>query len=62
MLSGTFPFVDLNQTRLYKKILHCDYNFDGNSWNKISQEAKNVITGMLHAYPQKRYSKKKKKK
>lgn len=54
LLSGTMPFDDENRTRLYRKILHCKYNFSGEPWRDVSNQAKDFIDKLLVLDPNKR--------
>jgi len=58
-LSGYHPFDvygELAEPQLLKKILACQYDFDDEVWTHISQEAKNLIRGLLKSNPNDRMS------
>jgi len=57
LLSGYHPFDvfgDLNEPELMDKIKDCSYDFDDPVWEDVSQEAKDLITALLHTDPKKR--------
>jgi calcium-dependent protein kinase len=56
LLSGHVPFLGDNQPDTCKLILDCKLNFDGNCWQSISSEAKDLISRMLKKNPSKRIS------
>ena len=47
MLSGTAPFDDDSQPRLFENIAAGIYSFDDRSWDKVSDSAKALIRRML---------------
>ena len=51
MTCGYLPFEDPNTSKLYKKILNCDYLIPG----VISKAAKDLIRKVLNTDPQKRF-------
>jgi len=52
LLSGTPPFSDENQSELFRKIRMGDWSFEGKEeWNGISQNAKDLISGLLVTNP-----------
>ncbi|KAG9481792.1 hypothetical protein GDO78_010816 [Eleutherodactylus coqui] len=61
MLSGQVPFQCHEKTlmctsaeEIMKKIKHGDFSFEGESWKNVSQEAKDLIQGLLTVDPNKR--------
>ncbi|KAK2166756.1 hypothetical protein NP493_1303g00033 [Ridgeia piscesae] len=54
LLCGYEPFYDENQSKLFKKILKCDYVFHKDCWSDISENAKDLISRMLVLNPAKR--------
>lgn len=58
LLSGQLPF-ELNPNEesandVVKRIFGGEINFDSNEWQKVSEEAKNCIRGLLTVDPNKR--------
>lgn len=47
MLSGTPPFYSENNDELFEIIKQAKFDFDGAAWENISNEAKEVISGLL---------------
>ena len=47
LLGGYPPFHDDNQRNLYRKIIKGDYQFHPDYWNSVSDEAKDLIRGLL---------------
>eukprot|EP01119_Soliformovum_irregulare_P012061 TRINITY_DN3104_c0_g1_i2.p1 TRINITY_DN3104_c0_g1~~TRINITY_DN3104_c0_g1_i2.p1 ORF type:complete len:507 (+),score=139.31 TRINITY_DN3104_c0_g1_i2:99-1619(+) len=56
MLCGECPFADDRSERLYDKIKKGSFNFDNEIWQKISEEAKDLIRCLLTVDPVKRYN------
>ncbi|CAD8087698.1 unnamed protein product [Paramecium primaurelia] len=56
LLAGYPPFYGRNETEIFDKILKGKIPFHTTEWNKISKEAKNLITNMLCQDVEKRYS------
>ena len=54
LLSGKFPFWGENEDEIQNKILNCDYNFDDEIFDNISDDAKNLIKKCLIYDPEKR--------
>ncbi|KAG5186252.1 putative calcium/calmodulin-dependent protein kinase [Tribonema minus] len=54
LLGGYLPFVDDNQTRLFRKIRNGAYSFHPEYWSDISDEAKDLIRGCLNVDAEKR--------
>ena len=51
MLSGSFPFYSEDRFELFDKIKRCDYNFENEVWQDVSDEVKDLISKMLVADP-----------
>jgi len=47
LLGGYPPFHDENQSRLFRKITRADYQFHPDYWGSVSDEAKDLIRGLL---------------
>lgn len=47
LLGGYPPFHDENQSRLFRKITRADYQFHPDYWGSVSDDAKNLIRGLL---------------
>lgn len=48
LLGGYPPFYDEgSQSNLFKKIKQGDYDFDPDYWSHVSEEAKDLIRGMI---------------
>jgi len=56
MLAGYQPFDADSLSDLYKLILSAKYNFNPKRWENISNDAKDLVRGLLTVDPQKRYS------
>ncbi|CAD8190681.1 unnamed protein product [Paramecium octaurelia] len=56
LLAGYPPFYGRNETEIFDRILKGKIPFHTTEWNKISKEAKNLITNMLCLDVEKRYS------
>ena len=54
LLSGRQPFHAVNVSSVFENILEGLYNFNKNSWNSISEEAKDLIRRMLVVEPNRR--------
>ena len=54
LLSGAPPFYDEDNFELFEKIKKCEYDMTGPIWEKISPEAKDFISKLLVADPEKR--------
>ena len=44
LLSGTPPFYEENNMKLFERIKNCDYGFDAASWKSVSEEAHDFVT------------------
>ncbi len=47
LLGGYPPFHDDNQRALFRKIIKGEYQFHPDYWNTVSEEAKDLIRGLL---------------
>jgi calcium/calmodulin-dependent protein kinase I len=47
LLGGYPPFHDDNQRNLFRKIMKADYQFHPDYWGNVSEEAKDLIRGLL---------------
>lgn len=56
MLSGTPPFYHEDNFELFEIIKQGKYNFDCPAWKDVSDEAKDLITGLLRVKPDDRLS------
>jgi calcium-dependent protein kinase len=56
MLCGYPPFNGPNDNVIMHKVAKGVYDFNGEEWKQISNEAKNFIRKMLEYSPEKRYS------
>ena len=54
MLSGTPPFYEEDNFALFEQIKACKYDFEVETWNTVSKEAKDFISKILVADPAKR--------
>lgn len=51
LLSGSPPFVDDNQSELFRKIRTAEWKFRGDEWNNVSKDAKDLIKRLLVPNP-----------
>jgi serine/threonine protein kinase len=51
LLCGYPPFSDQNQSELFRKIRMSNWKFRGDEWENVSDEAKDLIRGLLVANP-----------
>ena len=58
LLSGYPPFVDNDKRALFRKIRKGDFEFHPDYWGGISEEAKQLVRGLLTVDPTKRFSSK----
>lgn len=56
LLCGYPPFADENQTELFRKIRMGEWKFRGEEWEQVSDEAKDLIRGLLVPNPVQRLS------
>ena len=56
LLCGSPPFYGKNEKEIFSKILSGNFSFRHKIWNKISNEAKNLVKRMLEINPDKRLS------
>lgn len=54
LLGGYPPFHDDNQQMLFKKIVAGAFEFHADYWGSVSDEAKDLIRGLLTVNPEKR--------
>lgn len=54
ILCGYPPFVDKDQSELFRKIRSGEYHFRGPGWGNTSKEARNLIRGLLATNPDQR--------
>ena len=54
LLSGTPPFYEEDNFALFEQIKACKYDFEVETWNSVSAEAKDLISKILVADPAKR--------
>ena len=56
LLSGSPPFYGKNEKEIFPKILRGNFSFENKIWNKISEEAKDLVSKLLEINPEKRLS------
>ncbi|CAI5440239.1 unnamed protein product [Caenorhabditis angaria] len=60
MLSGQVPFrarsLQESATEIMQRIRRAEFSFEGDAWKNVSQDAKDLITGLLTVDPKKRLS------
>jgi calcium-dependent protein kinase len=56
LLCGSPPFYGKNEKEIFKKIIEGNFTFRHKIWNKISNEAKNLVLKLLQVKPDKRLS------
>jgi len=54
MLSGTPPFYEEDNFALFEQIKSCRYDFDVETWDFVSKEAKDFVSKILVTNPKKR--------
>ena len=54
LLSGEMPFTDEDQLVLFDSITKCEWSFQAEIWQIVSQEAKDFISEILVEDPKKR--------
>ena len=54
MLSGTPPFYEEDNFALFEQIKACKYDFDVETWESVSEEAKDFVSKILVADPKAR--------
>ena len=59
LLCGSPPFYGKNEKEIFAKILNGNFSFKHKIWNKVSNEAKNLVKKLLEINPDKRISAKK---
>jgi len=56
LLCGSPPFYGKNEKEIFRKIIDGNFTFRHKIWNKISNEAKNLVLKLLQVNPDKRLS------
>ena len=56
LLCGYPPFADSNQSELFRRIRMSNWKFRGEEWENISDDAKDLIRGLLVANPIQRFT------
>lgn len=56
LLCGYTPFADENQEQMFARIKKAEYEFFPEEWSRISQNAKDLIAGLLTVDPDRRLS------
>lgn len=56
LLVGYPPFMKETQAELFQQIRSCDWKFQSNDWENISEEAKDLISHLLVADPEQRWT------
>jgi serine/threonine protein kinase len=51
VLSGSLPFHESRHLALFAKIRNAEYNFDGERWSSISDDAKDFVRSLLNRDP-----------
>lgn len=54
MLCGYTPFSEKTQDKVFERIKAGEYKFDKGDWSKVSEEAKDLIKGLMCINPDKR--------
>ena len=54
LLSGTPPYYEEDNFKLYQQIVNCKYDFDIDTWDNVSAEAKDLIGKIFVGDPKKR--------
>lgn len=54
LLSGSVPFDDESEVKLFKKIARGDYDLGYEEWEAVSEEAKDLIRGLMCVDPERR--------
>ena len=54
LLSGTPPFYEEDNWKLFEQIKACQYDFSAETWENVSKEAKDFIKAVLVSDPAKR--------
>ena len=54
LLSGTPPFYEEDNFALFEQIKACRYDFDVETWDNVSREAKDFVSKILVANPENR--------
>ena len=56
LLGGYPPFIEDDQSELFRKISKSEFEFHEEDFNKVSNEAKDLISSLLEVNPKKRLS------
>jgi len=56
LLCGFPPFFGETPPQLFKKIIDCQYDFDDQAWDEVSDQAKDLISHLLVKDPKKRFT------
>jgi serine/threonine protein kinase len=54
LLSGSTPFYEEDNFALFEQIKNCRYSFEAETWQDVSEEAKDFVKKILVADPKKR--------
>ena len=54
VLSGTMPFYEEDTVEMFEKIKNCQWNFESPTWQNVSVEARDFVTGLMVAEPEQR--------
>lgn len=54
LVSGFFPFYEKNTKKVFEKIKTCEWQFQGRTFQKITDECKDLISNLLVKDPKKR--------
>jgi len=56
LLSSQMPFYGKKRRHVIEKIMNCNYDFRGNRWNRVSEDAKAFVMSLLQYNPEQRKS------
>ena len=56
LLSGTPPFYEEDNFELFEQIKKCQYDFEVETWQGVSEDAKDFIRKILTQNPEDRYN------
>ena len=56
LLSGTPPFHEDDNFKLFEQIKNCEYDFEVDTWEGVSDEAKDFIRHILVPDPETRFN------
>ena len=54
VLSGTMPFYEEDAVEMLQKIRTCEWSFESPTWQNVSMEGRNFVSGLMVAEPEKR--------